>query len=349
MPTPAVSVVMSVYNGLPYLEEAVGSVLHQTFEDFEFIIINDGSTDGSGAVLERMGGQDSRIRLFHQENQGLAAALNRGIDAARGPYIARMDDDDISFPKRLERQVQFLDAHPEVGVLGTQISSIDAEGNAHPSYWALPTTPGLTAWRTLFRCSLCHPAVMMRREVVTQVGGYDASLQAGQDTELWSRLVLRTRLQSLPEVLLQRRMWGGNTTIKRSQVQDENAASSMAPLHERILGESADPAVLSFVRWQQHGGALEAAETLGVGPAVARESYAHVWKLHRAFARRFAWAREDRRSIAEDACGKLADIAQVASADSNLTAWALKARAFTLVPERIPQWLGQKLRRSIGS
>jgi len=349
MPTPAVSVVMSVYNGLPYLGEAVGSVLHQTFEDFEFILINDGSTDGSGAVLERMGGQDSRIRLFHQENQGLAAALNRGIDAARGLYIARMDADDISLPERLERQVRFLDAHPEVGVLGTQISSIDAEGNEHPNHWPLPTTPGLTAWRTLFRCCLCHPTVMMRRAVVAEAGGYDASLQAGQDTELWTRLMLRTHLQSLPEVLLQRRKWSGNVTVTHAHVQDENAVSSMAPLHERMLGEVADPAVLSFVRWQQHGGAVEAAEILGVGSEVARPSYDHVWRLHKAFTRRFAWAREDRQSVAEDACRKLADIAQVASADSKLTEWALKARACTLAPERIPQWLGQKLRRSIGS
>src|SRR4030042_1971241 len=102
---------MSVYNGEKYLKEAVESILNQTFRDFEFIIINDGSTDGTGAILASYQQKDARIRIYNQENQGLIASLNRGCQLARGEYIARMDADDISLPQRLQRQLDYMEAH----------------------------------------------------------------------------------------------------------------------------------------------------------------------------------------------------------------------------------------------
>jgi len=115
--SPIVSVILPVYNGLPYLEEALDSVLTQSFRDFELIVINDGSTDGSAAIIENL--HDPRIRFFQQTNKGLATTLNRAISLARGKYIARQDQDDVSLPTRFERQVAFLDANQEAGMVGT--------------------------------------------------------------------------------------------------------------------------------------------------------------------------------------------------------------------------------------
>src|SRR5918996_2481069 len=115
--TPKVSVVMPAYNAAVYLDEAVTSILNQTFREFEFIVINDGSTDDTVSILDKYEKSDSRIRVYHQENQGMIAALNRGCRLARGKYIARMDADDISLPRRFERQLEFMEGHPQIGIL----------------------------------------------------------------------------------------------------------------------------------------------------------------------------------------------------------------------------------------
>ena len=122
---PLVSVLMSVYNGDRYLDEAIDSILSQTYENFEFIIINDGSTDHTKDILSSYSNQDNRIRVFHQKNHGLTFSLNRGLELSRGKYVARMDADDISSPRRLEEQINYLRANPEVGVLGTQMEIIN--------------------------------------------------------------------------------------------------------------------------------------------------------------------------------------------------------------------------------
>jgi hypothetical protein len=130
MTNPTVSVVMSVFNGEPYLHEALESILNQTFRDFEFIIINDGSTDGSATVLESYRKSDSRLRVYHQENRGVGESLNRGCGLAQGKYIARMDADDIATSGRLMRQVEFMEGHPEVDVVGGAVEFIDATGKS---------------------------------------------------------------------------------------------------------------------------------------------------------------------------------------------------------------------------
>lgn len=347
MPTPAVSVVISVYNGLPYLEEAIESILRQTFENFEFIIINDGSSDGSKEVLERLAGQDGRIRLVHQKNLGLPAALNRGIGMAGGKYIARMDADDISLAGRLQHQVDFLNEHPEVGVLGTQISEINDEGTEHPNGWLLPTTPGFTAWRTLFRCCICHPSVMMRRHILSKVGGYDVSLRVAQDFDLWTRLILHTGLQNLPEVLFKRRKWGGNATIMKADNQSSISTASLLPLHEQIMQGEVSPHVVSFLHHQQHGGAAYAAKETGGDARLAEDCFSHVLKLHSAFTQRFEWAATDRQKITQDVYQKLFNIAQVVGAESKFKGWTLKAQAHLLIPRRIPRWLLAGVRRRV--
>src|SRR5687768_15279009 len=121
---PAVSVVMPAYNAGAYLRDAVNSILEQTFRNFEFIIINDGSSDETASILQEFERVDSRMRVFHQENQGMIAALNRGCRAARGEYIARMDADDVSHVDRLERQLDYMIRRPHIGILGTWIRKL---------------------------------------------------------------------------------------------------------------------------------------------------------------------------------------------------------------------------------
>ncbi len=125
---PLVSVVMSVYNGERFLREAIESILSQTFRDFEFIIVNDGSTDGTAGILNSYALSDSRVRVFEQENMGQCASDNRGCSLARGKYIARMDSDDVSMRDRLERQIAFLENHEKVGLLGGAVEIIDDRG-----------------------------------------------------------------------------------------------------------------------------------------------------------------------------------------------------------------------------
>jgi glycosyltransferase involved in cell wall biosynthesis len=123
-----VSVVMSVFNGERFLREAVDSILGQTYRDLELIVIDDGSADGSGEILAQRRQADARLRVFPQANMGLTRSLNRGVELSTGEYVARMDADDLSEPRRFERQVAFMDAHPDVGLLGTAYREIDGEG-----------------------------------------------------------------------------------------------------------------------------------------------------------------------------------------------------------------------------
>lgn len=198
---PAVSVVLPVYNGAAYVQSAVLSILGQSWTDFELIIINDGSKDASGEIVDAL--CDARIRVFHQQNRGLAATLNRGIELARGRYIARQDQDDLSLPERFARQVAYLDANPDCVLLGTAAEiwvGDHADGRAHDH----PTDHAALAFELLFNNPFVHSSVMMRRDAVLAVGGYttDPARQPPEDYELWSRLARYGRVANLPERLL---------------------------------------------------------------------------------------------------------------------------------------------------
>ena len=202
-----VTVLMSVYNGCPYVQAAVASILEQTFTDFEFMIIDDGSTDQTAAVLDTF--DDPRIRrLVHPTNRGLTVSLNEGLALAAGRYVARQDADDVSRPDRLARQVAFLEAHPEVSVVGAQARLIDAEG--HPIRTRMLATPLSNVgvrFKLMFDGPLIHSTVMFRRKTVYDGSrGYDAAWSTNQDYELWSRLAQQGCVMvNLPDVLLDHR------------------------------------------------------------------------------------------------------------------------------------------------
>lgn len=203
-PAPRVSFLMAVYDGEMYLDEAIQSVLNQTFTDFEFIVINDGSIDGTSQIIERYRRLDSRIRAYEQANRGLVVALNRGLELARGEYVARMDADDISLPERVAKQVAFMDAHPEVGICGTWIETFGSGEVVVRRYPADDAT--IRSW-LLFESVLAHPSIMMRRELLVKTGlSYDAGSAHAEDYDLWVRAARHMALANIPEVLLRYRL-----------------------------------------------------------------------------------------------------------------------------------------------
>lgn len=198
---PKLSVVLPVYNGLPYLEAALSSVLHQSFHDFELIVVNDGSTDGSDAIIEKL--DDPRVRYLRQPNKGLSATLNRGISIAKGRYIARQDQDDISFPLRFQKQVDYLDTHANVGMLGAW-AEIWVGNDPTTRLLKHPTEDAAIRFGMLFDNYFVHSSVMLRRTALEEVGGYseDRNRQPPEDYELWSRIMRTHMAYNLPEVLM---------------------------------------------------------------------------------------------------------------------------------------------------
>jgi len=186
MKTPKVSVVMSVYNCERYVGEAVKTILHQTFSDFEFIIINDGSTDRTPNLLREF--DDPRIRVIDQPNSGLTVSLNRGIRLAKGEYIARMDADDLSERERLEKQVKALDRNPGIAVVGCWYKIIDENGSL-VGYKRLPEDVNQLAELLMRENPICHGSVMMRKRALQTVGLYNENLRYAQDYELWLRML----------------------------------------------------------------------------------------------------------------------------------------------------------------
>ncbi|MBK1692149.1 glycosyltransferase family 2 protein [Ectothiorhodospira mobilis] len=318
MTRPEITILMSVHNGRPYLSEAIRSILAQTFDDFEFIIVDDGSTDGSGEDLEQWESLDARIRLIRQENQGLPVALNRGLRDARGWFVARMDADDISLPERLEMQLNFMRRHPGTGVLGTGIARLDAWGNLSTETWPLPSSPGLTLWRTLFDSALAHPTVMFRRDVLERFGGYDESLRRAQDFELWMRLALHTRMQSLPEVLLHRRV-NGQGKVRPPPEVDALLLQSMALFHSRVLGRAPNEEDVSFCR-RIYG---QPAQRETVRALLTRIRY--LKDLYRGILVRSEDARADRLAIREDLHHKILKVAYEVQRSRPFLGQSLKA------------------------
>jgi len=198
--SPLVSVLLPVYNGAEYLDEAIQSLLAQTFSDLEIIVIDDGSTDESASILEKF--SEDRVRVYHQANQGLAAALNRAISLARGDYLARQDQDDVSRPERLEKQVAFLQAHPQHGMVGTW-ARIWLENQEAGRSHRHPAESHILKWELLFNNPFVHSSMLIRKSAMQKVGGYctDRSRQPPEDYELWSRIAREFELGNIPEFL----------------------------------------------------------------------------------------------------------------------------------------------------
>jgi len=205
---PQISVVMPVYNALPFLNLSISSILGQTFSDFEFVILDDASTDGSTELLQDWARRDARIQLYESDEQlGLARSSNAVVAKARAPIVARMDADDIAHPDRLRLQFEILNGAPDVVVVGTLCNGIDATGKV---------VRPRDRWR-LLRSSLQipfpHGSTMFRRQVFDEVGGYNESMTGAEDQDLFRKMATRGRVVTLADVLYSYRYHLSNATL----------------------------------------------------------------------------------------------------------------------------------------
>jgi glycosyltransferase involved in cell wall biosynthesis len=200
---PTVSVLMAVYNGQNHVRQAIDGILAQTFQDFEFVIVDDGSTDETPRILDEYG--DPRIvRLKHPENRGLIAALNTGLAAARGEFVARQDADDFSYPGRFQIQVDFLRSRPDVAVVGSNSVFEPVAGGVRTTR-RVERDPLRLAWLLLFYCPLPHCSILFRRKAIQDLGGYGKEDVFVEDFALWSRVARSSRIANVGRALVIRR------------------------------------------------------------------------------------------------------------------------------------------------
>lgn len=219
MNNPIVSVVMSVYNDEKYVSLAIDSILNQSHKNFEFIIINDGSTDETLEILKEYEAKDSRIVLIDQENKGLTKSLNIGIKKANGKYIARMDSDDISHPQRLQKQVEFLEINQEYGLVGTNVEKIDANGNHIEFNTTKYTNEGIQ--KTLYtRNCFAHGSVMINKELVAKDLYYDEEFKYAQDYRLWAKIAKKFKVANLQDSLYKLRLH--ENSISKEKIEQQS-------------------------------------------------------------------------------------------------------------------------------
>jgi GT2 family glycosyltransferase len=239
------TVLMAVHNGEPYVRETVRSVLDQTFDDFEFVVVDDASTDGTARTVEEFG--DDRIRLLRNEhNLGQVPSLNRGLRESRGEYVARIDADDACLPTRLARQVDVLDSEPRVGLVGTWMQAVDEEGRPLARLEKrLEDYVDLVYHTLIMRVYVSHPASMYRREPVLALGGYDETTGPSEDKDLWRKLVLqRWEARIVPEILVHYRLHDHQLSQTRAEYQRRIDGESQ----DRFLGQLAPDAPVTPVR-----------------------------------------------------------------------------------------------------
>ncbi|CAL1240839.1 glycosyltransferase family 2 protein [Candidatus Methylocalor cossyra] len=236
-----VTVLMPVYNAERYLRETLTSVSAQTLDQFEILVVDDGSTDRSAEILEDYRAHEPRLRILRQPNGGISAALNAGLRAAKGTLIARMDADDLMFPQRLERQRDFLAAHPELGFCASFMEMIDATGRTFGEYCPGPLTTADLQRQMALRQAITytHPTVMYRTALVRRLGGYDPSYEPCEDMELFGRMIL-SGFPGLviPEKLLKYRVHRASISGSKAALQVRIQDYVRRAFYARLTGDS---------------------------------------------------------------------------------------------------------------
>jgi glycosyltransferase involved in cell wall biosynthesis len=344
-PTPLVTVLMAVHNGQDYVGAAIESILRQTFTDFEFLIVDDASTDDTPRRLAAF--TDPRIQVVRNDaHLGLTRSLNRGLAMAQGALVARQDADDVSHRCRLGTQVSFLDRESAVVVLGTQARYIDARGRSIAvAPWPKLTSNLAIRWQLLFDGPFVHASVMFRRAVVwEELGGYDESFVTSQDFELWSRVAARGFvMRNLPEALVDFRVHHGSVTTR-------NRIEGAAKLHAVFLGtlaqllgpDSAPPGWPdTWIRINYPRLYPDAADAVG---AVVQAIDA----IHERFVQRHSDAEND-REIRRHMAAMLIRLAIQAAQDRRVTSIAPFVRAVRLDPGMASQTVTRYVRRMVGA
>lgn len=320
---PRVSVVMPSYESAPYLRSAVESILHQSEGDIELIIVQEmGARDGTEAILNEF--DDERVKIVRNDSPlGLVRSLNRGFAMARSKYIARMDANDVSMPQRLEKQAEFLDNNPSIGVVGSAVRHIDEKGR-HLGTRTYPTSPGLVIWNMHFDCAMCHPSTMFRRSVFEEAGGYSPAAKDWEDYELWTRIMRHNSMSNVPDVLLDYRIHEGAVSVRKKDEQRQHIVDCGRRAMEVTMARPVDR---DFVR------SLIFPYTI----ASRRNAIGAAWLLNYLYRSYRIWYRERSR---EDLMAVKDDVAERMS--------HIMARSVKAAPLAVPMILWQASRSGPG-
>ena len=241
---PKVSVLLPVHNGADYVESAVRSVMEQTLQDIEILVVDDASTDGTADILARLAAEDPRLRIERLErNQRLPRALNHGLDLCRGEYVARMDADDLCEPRRLEVQVSYLDRHPEVTLIGCSVIRIDGDGTPFQTS-VRAQDPFACRWMCRFVMPFRHPTFFFRRSEMEL--RYDPACTVSEDYDLLARLTATRKVGCLPDVLLRYREHGGSLTGTKWHKMVEEARSIAVSVQKTEMSSAVFEAMTTF-------------------------------------------------------------------------------------------------------
>lgn len=309
---PTVTVVMPVHNGEPFVRHAIASILAQTWQELEFVVVDDGSTDDTPSILASF--RDPRIRIVTSASrEGIARALNRGLAVASAPLIARQDADDISHPRRLETQLAYVRDHPDVALLGTQVRVTDARGRARrrPGWRRAVTREGIR-FQSMFDNPFIHSSVVFRRDA----GEYDASLASAEDFDLWSRIAERRPVANLAEKLVDFRIHGTSTAASWSSEHIPRSSAVVERNLRNALGVADVPAEWSHAISSAHiRGDVDAAQLL----AILEEIFILYFERHPG----------DRtnRDVLRIAAAKIAQLAVMLASRNRRDAWAAFGRA----------------------
>jgi len=247
MAEPNVTVLMPVHDAASFLGEALDSVFAQTYTDFEIVLVDDGSTDRIAEVLA--GYADARLRILRRAQQGgTAAALNEGLQAARGHYVAQMHADDVALPDRLARQIAFLDRNPRVGIVGGNQQPIGPDGRPEGPTTTLPTLPGHVRWMLHVHNCVNHPTVVARREVMERLGGYRPETVPAEDYMLWVQAMQVTRIANIADVVLRYRVHARSTSLLRARETETWAITAAEGALTQLLGTPPDRNALLVLR-----------------------------------------------------------------------------------------------------
>lgn len=287
---PLISVLMPVYNCDEYVQAAIDSILTQTFRDFEFIIIDDGSKDRTADIVKAAAARDPRIKVISRENRGIVPSLNEALEVATGELIARMDGDDISLPDRFQRQVDYLAAHPDCGLVGTQIMFMDPDGRP------IAPMPNPQEHEAIVQTmldgneSVSHPTVLFRTAVARSIGGYSNQYKHAEDIDFFLRMAEATTVANMPELLLHYRQHAKSIGRTQTEAQAEahyraicDAAARTGrpkpkPLERREYGNEIDDHA-RWAWWALRSGQVPSARFYARKVLAARPFAPESWRL----------------------------------------------------------------------
>lgn len=245
---PLISVIMPVYNTAKYLRESIESILNQTYANFEFFVFDDGSTDSSKEIIQEYAKKDKRIIPFYSDkNIGYVTHLNKGIEQAKGEFIARMDSDDIALPTRFEIQLKYLLESAHIDIVGSAAILINEEGDElRISYQE--TDPAFIKWALFFYNPLFHPSLLIRKIFFEKNGVYDITMQPAEDRDMWLRGFYNTEFSNIHEPLIKYRVHSQSISNAKQQIQISKSESALLMQYRKFLGIDLPSEYISFFR-----------------------------------------------------------------------------------------------------